>query len=264
MDERDRLEAVRTRIDAVDAELLRLIDERAALARTVGEIKQASPAGANGRLAIRPAREAQLLRKLLGSRREAAGAEVVVRVWRELIAESLRIQSPLSLAVWGGRNPARVVEMARQRFGVAPKMAFEADAEAALAAAREPGRVAVLALEPGSRWWGRLLAEPQLKVFAAMPCLGAWGTQAALAVGAVEVEPSGLDETYWVTDAPEPAAAVEAGLERQGVAARLIQEAGGLKLFGLPGYFQRDDERLARAPGRLTGVIGAAPAPFDL
>jgi hypothetical protein len=133
-----------------------------------------------------------------------------------------------------------------------------------LAAARLPGRVAVLALEPGSRWWGRLLAEPQLNIFASMPCLTTGGVQAAFAVGVVEIEPSGLDETYWVTDAAESSAVIEAALSAEGVAARLIQEAGGLKLFGLPGYFQRDDPRLVRAPGRLSGVIGAAPAPLDL
>ena len=40
--------------------------------------------------------------------------------------------------------------------------------------------------------------------------------------------------------------------------------ADTLKLFGLAGFYQRDDERLARAPGQLTGVIGASPTPFDL
>lgn len=262
--ERSRLEAVRARIDAVDAELLRLVDERAALALSVGQIKQAVGEGGSGDLAIRPAREAELLRRLLASPRRSASAAVVVRIWRELIGESLRLQQPFRLSVWGGRNPGRVVEMARQRFGVAPALALEDQAEAALAAARRPGEIAILALEPDSRWWGRLLAEPRLRVFASMPCLSAWGPQGALAVGAVRVEPSGLDETYWVTDAPEPAAAVEAALEREGVAARLIRETGGLKLFGLPGYFEPNDQRLARGPGRLSGVIGAAPAPFDL
>ena len=37
-----------------------------------------------------------------------------------------------------------------------------------------------------------------------------------------------------------------------------------LLLFALSGFYQKDDERLARGPGRLTGVIGAAPAPFDV
>ena len=47
-------------------------------------------------------------------------------------------------------------------------------------------------------------------------------------------------------------------------AARLLVETGGLKLFVLAGYYMADDERLARAPGRLSGVIGAAPAPLDV
>lgn len=262
--ERAMLESVRARIDAVDAEVLQLIDERAELAYTVGEIKHALGEGVRDRLAIRPAREAQLLRALLKRKRRAAGPDVVVRIWRELIGESLRIQSAFSLSVWGGGNPGRTVELARLRFGVAPELTVERDAEAALAAAKRPGRVAVLALETGSRWWGRLLAEPRLSIFAALPCLSLWGPLGAFAVGEVVVEPSGMDETYWVTDAPGPAAKVEAALAIEGVASHLIQEAGGLKLFGLPGYFQKDDARLARAPGRLSGVIGAAPAPLDL
>ena len=49
-----------------------------------------------------------------------------------------------------------------------------------------------------------------------------------------------------------------------GVAGDLIAEVGGLKLFALIGFYQAGDERLARAPGRLSGVIGAASAPLDV
>ena len=48
------------------------------------------------------------------------------------------------------------------------------------------------------------------------------------------------------------------------MAAELIADVGGLKLFSLSGFFQADDPRLARAPGQLTGVIGAAPEQFDV
>jgi hypothetical protein len=48
------------------------------------------------------------------------------------------------------------------------------------------------------------------------------------------------------------------------VAATLLVETGGLKLFVLAGFYQADDPRLTRAPGRLSGVIGAAPAPLDV
>jgi hypothetical protein len=180
------------------------------------------------------------------------------------MADSLAQQGPFHLAVWGGLNPARTVELARLRFGAAPPLACVSRPEAALAEAKTPGGVAVLALASDTPWWGRLLAEPALTVFASLPCLLSLGPQAALAVAEAPLEPTGGDETYWVTDAREPAAQVETALGRDGVAARMIADAGGLKLFALAGFHQRDDARLARGPGRLTGVIGASPTPFDL
>jgi chorismate mutase len=256
------LEAVRQRIDALDTELLRLVDERASLARIVAAAKAA--AGDGDKFALRPAREAQILRRLIAAERGAANASLIVRIWRELIGDSLSVQGPFQLHVWGGKDPGRAVELARHRFGAAPPLRQVAKAEDAIAQARAPGGVAICALTPDSAWWGRLLAEPQAKVFAALPCLAAWGPMAALAVATVDVDPTGDDRTFWVTDAPGPANAVEEALGRDGVAAELLAEAGGLKLFLLAGFYQREDERLARAPGQLNGVIGAAPAPLDV
>ena len=255
------LDAVRARLDAIDAQVLALIDERAGIAREVAVAKAA--AGDGDKFGLRPGREAQLLRSLLAKPRNAATPSLITRVWRELISDSLSRQGPFHIAVFGGKAPARAVETARMRFGTAPGLVSVAKPEDAIAAAKTPGGVAVLSLTSDTPWWGRLLAEPGLKVFAALPCLAAWGPLNALAAAAIEVEPTGDDRTYWVTDAPGSAAAIEEALGRDGVAGDLIAEAGGLKLFALIGFYQADDARLARAPGRLTGVIGAAPAPLD-
>lgn len=256
------LDAVRARIDEVDSELLRLIDERASLAVVVAAAKRA--AGDGDKFGLRPGREAQVMRRLLAKARQAATPALIVRIWRELIGDSLSRQGPFHLAVWGGKAEARTLEMARRRFGDTPPVTMTARPEVALAGARTPGGVAVLALSSETPWWGRLLAEPNLNVFASLPCLAGWGPTTAVAVSAVSVEPTGADQTYWVTDAPQAAAAIVEALSRDGVAATPVAQAGGLKLFMLAGYYQRDDERLARAPGRLSGVIGAAPEPFDV
>ena len=250
------LETVRARIDAVDGELLRLLDERASLAASVAAAKRA--AGETG-FGLRPGREAQVLRRLLNQPREAAEVSLIVRIWREVMGDNLSKQGPFHINVWGGREEARVIEFARHRFGAAPGLRVLATAQDALAAAKKPGGVAALALEGG--WWGRLLAEPRLKVFSTLPCLAQWGPLAALAVAEVEVEPTGAADTFWVTDATGN---VAEALSRDGVAATLLADSGGLKLFSLAGFYQADDERLARAPGRLSGVIGAAPEPFDV
>ena len=245
------LDAVRARIDAIDAELLRLVDARAAIAGEVARAKAA--AGDGGKFALRPAREAMLIRKLIANSSQGADPALTVRLWREFISYSLATQGPFHLAVWGGADPARATELARLRFGTAPALRQVAKPEDALAAAKTPGGVGILALAPNSAWWGRMLAEPKLSVFSALPCLAAWGPMSTLAVA----------ETFWVTDASEPAAKIVDALSRDGVAAELAAESGGLKLFVLSGFYQREDKRLARAPGRLTGVIGAAARPFD-
>lgn len=228
---------------ADDLELLKRLEARARALRT-------QP--------FDPARDTATLRAVLAAPREAATPSLVVGVWRQLLSAGVEA------AVWGGRDPGRVMELARLRFGHAAWLRPAARPEEAVAAARRVGVAGVCALEPDNPWWARLLAEPRVRVFAALPCLAAWGPMAALAVADVAVEPTGEDRTFWVTDAPGPASAIEEALGRDGVAAEQIAEAGGLRLFLLAGFYQENDSRLARAPGRLSGVIGAAPAPLDL
>lgn len=155
------------------------------------------------------------------------------------------------LIVWG---PASQV-LAADRYGLAARMAGRP--EAALAAARDGGR-ALMDLTAASAWWGRLLAEPELRVVAALPDHGA-GHPRALMVQRAESGPTGDDRTFWVTDSPLPAARIVAALGDSGLAASPLIEAGGLKLFALAGYVQASDGRLSDAPGSLHGVIGAAP-----
>ena len=260
------LDEVRKQIDVIDAELLRLVGERAGLAKDVAAAKAAEAkqgGGDAGKFGLRPGREAALLRRLLADR-HGASASLVVRIWRELIGDSLATQGPFHIAIWGGRDPGRTVEVARLRFGVAPSLRQVAKPDEAIAEARSLGGIAVCALTPDNAWWGRLLAEPKLRVFSALPCLAAWGPLSALAVAEVDVEPTGADNTFWVTDAVQTSKAIEEALSLDGVAATLLVEASGLKLFLLSGYYQADDPRLARAPGKLSGVIGAAPAPLDV
>ena len=92
------LEAVRARIDAVDEEIHRCLNERARLAQQVGMSK-----AAGGRAVdfYRPEREAQVLR---AARKRNAGplrdAEVL-RLFREIMSACLAQQEPLKVAFLG-------------------------------------------------------------------------------------------------------------------------------------------------------------------
>ena len=200
----------------------------------------------------------------------AAAAEAMVstslmaRIWREIEGELRRRTSAPPVAVWGGRSPAQALTAARARFGVAARLMPMETPEIALAAARPPRGVAVIALQPDNAWWLRLLAEPELKVFASLPETEGPSPRAAFAVAAVETGPTGADETYFVTDAAAPVARIQTALQEAGLIGEMLQETGGLKLLALAGYVQAEDVRLSAVPGRLKGVIGHAPLPFSL
>jgi hypothetical protein len=157
----------------------------------------------------------------------------------------------LPLVVWG---PAAQT-LAADRFGISARVATEP--EQALAAVRSGSR-ALLELTPAKAWWGRLLAEPALRIVAALPD-DHHGTPRALMVQQTPPGPTGDDRTFWVTDSAAPDARIVETLSAAGLAATPLIAAGGLKLFTLAGYVQAEDVRLIDAPGTLHGIIGAAP-----
>jgi len=212
--------------------------------------------------ALSPADEAIAIRELV--RETRAPAALIVRLWRELAGAQRHASGAPPVTLHSARTPVRTLDLARARFGAVGRYQRVEKAEAALAAAKAPGGLAVIALDPQDAWWLRMLAEPDLKVISALPDLAGAGPRSALAVARAETGPTGGDETYFVTDAPGPARTVINAIQNAGFVADLIQETHGLKLLALAGYVQAEDPRLDAAPGRLKGVIGASPLPFDL
>jgi hypothetical protein len=110
----------------------------------------------------------------------------------------------------------------------------------------------------GDPWFARLLAMPDLSVIDDDLVHDA-RTPTAFVVSRQWCEPSGEDRTWWLTDSALAPVAMEGRLSDLGFAARHGLSLGGVHLYALSGYVQRDDARLLDAPGRLTGVIGAVP-----
>lgn len=216
--------------------------ERLALDRAVAEaVRQRVAAGPRPS----PDADAIALRELLKGLSPAATAAVRAVLGR------IDAATGAPLVVWGAASQT----LAADRFGLAARVA--AGPEQALAAVREGSR-ALLDVTPGKAWWGRLLAEPAVRVVAALPD-DRHGLPRALLVQRTEPGPTGDDRTFWATDSQAPDARIVETLGAAGLAASPLIAAGGLKLFMLAGYVQAEDGRLASAPGGLSGVIGAAP-----
>ena len=207
------LEHLRAEIDRIDQEVMDLLVARSAVVRTIGEVKGDR---LDGRPALRPAREAQILRRLAERANGRFPAAVLVRMWRELIAAQTRLQAPLSVAVFAPKERAlQVWDLARDHFGSATAMiAVDRPLQALRALADCSATVAVLPLpNDDDSWWVSLMSEHelQLRVFARLPFVSRNGEEVrALALGQLEIEPSGDDLTPLAIEA-------EQGLSRGGL-----------------------------------------------
>ena len=92
------LAGVRAEIDALDTQLLSLLNQRACLAQKVGEIKlQHGDAG----FIYRPERESQVLRRLQEINPGPLSNENITLLFREVMSACLSLEQPLSIAFLG-------------------------------------------------------------------------------------------------------------------------------------------------------------------
>lgn len=90
------LQALRERIDAVDAELLALLNRRAQLALEVGELKKHE-----GSVVFRPEREAQVIDGLKRRNTGPLLTESIAPIWREIMSASRALETPTRVAYLG-------------------------------------------------------------------------------------------------------------------------------------------------------------------
>jgi chorismate mutase / prephenate dehydratase len=88
------IETLRSQIDALDDELLALLNRRAALAQRIGELKNGAPA-------YRPERETEILRRLTGANRGPLPGERVASVFREIVAACRGLEEAIRVAYLG-------------------------------------------------------------------------------------------------------------------------------------------------------------------
>ena len=90
------LPELRVQIDALDMELLNLLNRRAALANEVGEIKRLE-----GSAVFRPEREAQVIHRLQESNAGLLKDGSVAVIWREIMSACRALEAPQRVAYLG-------------------------------------------------------------------------------------------------------------------------------------------------------------------
>jgi chorismate mutase / prephenate dehydratase len=90
------LSGLRVEIDSIDADLLKLLNRRAALANQVGEIKRAE-----GSTVFRPEREAQVINGLQAANPGPLKDGNVASIWREIMSACRALEAPQRVAYLG-------------------------------------------------------------------------------------------------------------------------------------------------------------------
>jgi chorismate mutase/prephenate dehydratase len=90
------LESLRTQIDGIDRELLGLLNRRAGVATTIGELKRAE-----GSPAFRPEREAAVIDALKRANAGPLPSDSVAPIWREIMSACRSLETPTRVAYLG-------------------------------------------------------------------------------------------------------------------------------------------------------------------
>lgn len=280
MDPTPSLETLRGEIDQIDSEIHDLLMRRTQVSRAIAKAK------GDGSLTFRPAREVQVLRRLLERHEGPLPRAVLIRIWREILSDSLAQQGGFSVAACVLEDGPSLVGVARDHFGVltpvlerqSPSRVFNSVAE---------GECAIGLLPPPEgdspeAWW-RFLAQGGEKVpriigrlplaFAASPSAGG---EDALIIGLSEPEPSGADHSYLVLEAASQLSrsAAKGLIEKVELPVYdIIQwgsaDEGHLLLVEVADFVAREDPRLSllrEVNGEhFSGcwLIGSYPLPFN-
>lgn len=192
---------LRREIDAIDNALHDLVMRRFTL---TGQIAASKAAGS---LALRPAREAQILRRLVARHQGPLPRAIVVRLWREIISANTALQGSFAIAVVGRRADDALALVAREHYGcLTPVQVYETASSVLRAVTDGTASVALLPLpsrDDAEPWW-RLIARPGKdtpRIIARLPFAQPSVPEAeALAVSRAPNEPTGHDRSFLVLE----------------------------------------------------------------
>lgn len=191
------LDDLRRDIDAIDDQLLNLIDRRVEIGREIARAK-----GPNGGPFLRPGREAAILRRLSQQARPPLSASLIGRIWREILISNLAQQTAVTVAFSGGDGVHLLV---RDHFGSSAQVTPLDDTPAVVDAVAS-GRVflGVIALrndDPSRPWWRHLLQmdkpSQQPRVISRLPFFTNGGALEAVVIAGFDSDASGDDISFY-------------------------------------------------------------------
>ena len=161
------LEVLRQEIDTIDEQVHRLLMARGDIIDRLIQVKQTQEVGS----AFRPAREAEMMRRLVQRHRGILPLDTVESIWRVIISTFTYVQAPFSVHADISQGESAMRDSARFHFGFTVPYVSHFSASAAVeAVAKSKGDLALVsATASRSPWWIALEAKGAPKIIARLP-----------------------------------------------------------------------------------------------
>ncbi len=254
--ETDPLSRIRQRIDALDADIHRMLIERSAVIDELIAIKGTSAPGA----AFRPDREADMMRRMVMRHEGRLPLTTVEHIWREIITVFTAMQAPFSVVAGPADDPLLLRDMVRFYFGFSISVEnAETEADALAMIASGQNRIAALSMRADTPWWNVLEEQNGPKIFARFPFLitpSRNDLQPVYIAGPPLKDQSEPDIClYSLVSAGDPPDALSAAVSHLGGAVMLRHDASAL--VELPADVDGDDlsAEFERTGGRLQSLV---------
>jgi chorismate mutase len=176
------LAELRAEIDRIDEAMHRLLIERGEIIENLIAVKRTAETGS----AFRPARQADMMRRLVERHHGILPLDTVESIWRVIIATFTHVQAPYCVHADLTPGEAAMRDSARFHFGfTVPFVAHMGAAgvvEAVTKSKGDLGLVPASAIAGAAAWWTMLEDEPAPKIIARLPFIERADHPAALPV----------------------------------------------------------------------------------
>ncbi len=180
--EKPSLADLRQEIDRIDEAMHRLLMERGEIIDRLIAVKKSQESGS----AFRPAREAEMMRRLVKRHKGILPLDTAESIWRVIIATFTYVQAPFSVHADLSAGDALMRDSARFHFGFTvpfvPHMGAAGVVAAVSSSKGDLGLVPALALASAGAWWSALEFDAAPKIIARLPFVERADHPAALPV----------------------------------------------------------------------------------
>jgi chorismate mutase len=163
------LASLRQEIDGIDEAMHKLLMERGEIIDRLIAAKQTQESGS----AFRPAREAEMMRRLVARHRGILPLDTAESIWRVIIATFTYVQAPFSVHADLSAGEAMMRDSARFHFGfTVPFLAHMGAAGTVAAVSNSKGDLALVpafGIAGAGAWWSALEFDAAPKIIARLP-----------------------------------------------------------------------------------------------